>query len=344
MAKTTAFAYNTGSTISGTNQVGSLAVGITEQDYSLSPGGVTWWMGPDEELGYVIAVPVSGNTQPTQLPGITASLGFFRTTDFTDSTFISIAQYISNLYGNPQTFSSASDASIWLTNNGFWNSYVFPILYLDAGNPLSYPGSGTVWTDLISGNTFNLINGPTYSSDNGGKINFTASSGQYAESLTSLPSLSAWTISVWHYWDGSNTGTSPCIVTEKFPNSNGNINYSLGNNSDTNPLLQNGFFNGGWRNTPTYSLTPNNWYFIVGSYDGSTVRLYVNNVLVESQSYVGLSQSGQQGIILMRRWDNPPGGNWGGSLGTVSIYDRALTSNQISSIWDLTKSRFIGGS
>jgi hypothetical protein len=68
MATTRPFAYNpSASPISGTDQVGTLAVGVTDQDYSVDPGGIKWWMGPDEELGYVIAVPVSGNTQPTPL-------------------------------------------------------------------------------------------------------------------------------------------------------------------------------------------------------------------------------------------------------------------------------------
>lgn len=65
MATTRPFAYNTGLPIDGTIQVGSLAIGDSQQDYSSNPGGVTWWMGPDEELGYVIADPVSGNTQST---------------------------------------------------------------------------------------------------------------------------------------------------------------------------------------------------------------------------------------------------------------------------------------
>jgi hypothetical protein len=65
---TTPLAYNPSlSSIDGTDQVGTLAVGITQQDYSLSPGGVSWWNGPEESTGYVIAVPVSGNTQPTPL-------------------------------------------------------------------------------------------------------------------------------------------------------------------------------------------------------------------------------------------------------------------------------------
>lgn len=125
MATTTPLAYNPSlSPIDGTTQVGQLAVGTANQDYSISPGGVTWWMGPDEDLGYVIAVPVSGNTQPTQIPGVFASVGFFRSEDLTDNSFIGIAEYVANEYGSPQTFTSASDASDWLTNNGFWNTFI----------------------------------------------------------------------------------------------------------------------------------------------------------------------------------------------------------------------------
>ena len=47
------------------------------------------------------------------------------------------------------------------------------VLALDAGNPKSYPGSGTTWTDLSGrGNTGTLTNGPTYSSTNGGSLSF----------------------------------------------------------------------------------------------------------------------------------------------------------------------------
>jgi hypothetical protein len=64
---TTPIAYNTGSAISGTIQVGNLAVGTSSLDYSSNPGGVRWWMGPDDSTGYVIAIPISGGTQPTNV-------------------------------------------------------------------------------------------------------------------------------------------------------------------------------------------------------------------------------------------------------------------------------------
>jgi len=47
------------------------------------------------------------------------------------------------------------------------------VLYLDAANNKSYPGSGTTWYDL-SGNENHgtLVNGPTYSSENCGSLVF----------------------------------------------------------------------------------------------------------------------------------------------------------------------------
>jgi hypothetical protein len=47
------------------------------------------------------------------------------------------------------------------------------VLYLDAANSKSYPGTGTVWTDLSTqGNNGTLTNGPVYSSANKGSIVF----------------------------------------------------------------------------------------------------------------------------------------------------------------------------
>ena len=324
MSTTRPFAYNTGSPIGGTIQVGDLAVGYPTTGYT----GTEWWNGPDEELGYVIAQPVSGDTQPTPVFGQTASVGFFRTNGFDDNEFIDIANILLN-----SNYDNAPDASTGLTTNGYWNSYLIPILSLDAGNPLSYPGTGTVWTDIIGGKTFNLVNGPGYDPSNGGKFYFYAPGGQHAICNTSLPSLSTWTVGVWHYYTGSETGSAPCIVTETFVG--GGINYSLGKN---NGPFSVGFFNGGWQVTDGYSLTPNNWYFIVGTYDGSTINLYVNNTLVDSTNYVGSPTSSGSGIRLMERWDLAD--YWDGYLSIVNIYDKALNPSQITSYWNSTKSRF----
>lgn len=52
MATTRPFAYNLGSPIGGTEQLGNLAIGTPTSGFTESP---KFWNGPDEDLGYVIA-------------------------------------------------------------------------------------------------------------------------------------------------------------------------------------------------------------------------------------------------------------------------------------------------
>jgi hypothetical protein len=328
------FAYNPppNAVIAGTEQVGSLAVGTPTSGFTSNP---QFWNGPDEELGYVIAKPISGNTQPTPILGVFASVGFLGTKNMSnplsEATFVELTNSSFN-----QNFSSATDASIWLTNNGFWNSYITPVLYLDAGNVASYPGTGTVWTDLVGGKQFNLINSPTYDSGNGGKIQFQSSISQYAECSTSLTSLPEFTTSVWQNWDGVNTGEFPCILTEVY--TGGVLNYVMGKLQGG--VAQSGYFNGGFQISPQFTLSANTWYNIVTTCDSSqVVKVYLNNVLISTTSTTGAQpSSSNSGIRLMRRWDFAE--FWGGYLSTVGIYNKALDSTQISSIFNSTKSRY----
>lgn len=119
MATSRPFAYNTGSGITGTVQFGYLAVGTPTAGFSAT--GLEWWNGPDEDLGYVIAQSVPEDTQPTPVPGVSASVGFFRSSTLTDPSFISIANAVAGPSG---PFASGSAAKTWLNANGYWTSYV----------------------------------------------------------------------------------------------------------------------------------------------------------------------------------------------------------------------------
>ena len=214
------------------------------------------------------------------------------------------------------------------------------VLSLDAGNPASYPGSGTTWTDTVGSVPFTLYSGVTYNSANGGYLTFDSGAGQYAQG-PSIAQLPTWSVEVWHYYTGNNTGTSPCIVTEAF--GGGGINYTLGAINNTTTDLEAGWYNGGaWIYTGTsYNLTPNTWNQIVGTYDGTYPKLYVNNTLVATGITSGGSayESGQ-GIRLMNRWDSGITDLWGGNLAIVKIYDGALGDAGVSAEWNTHRARF----
>ena len=62
--------------ISGTIQVGDIAIGEPTTGFTYSP---LFWNGPDEELGYVIVYPVPAGDHPTPILGVTSYLGFYGT-------------------------------------------------------------------------------------------------------------------------------------------------------------------------------------------------------------------------------------------------------------------------
>jgi hypothetical protein len=116
LATTRSFAYNDGTGITGTSQIGFIAVGSEPADYG---GDVKWWNGPDEDPGYVIC-HVSGDRTAAKgsviVPGPT--IGFWRSDLKTDQSFIDLCNGLFD-----QGFSNVIDAKNWLNNNGYWTSY-----------------------------------------------------------------------------------------------------------------------------------------------------------------------------------------------------------------------------
>jgi hypothetical protein len=216
-------------------------------------------------------------------------------------------------------------------------SLTAPVLSLDAGDPASYPGTGTTWTDTVGSMPFTLVNGPTYNSANGGYIQFNPGSGQYAQSYSTLGTLANWSIEAWHYYDGTNTSSGPNIFTE-YQYGGGTINLGLGSNSGDSDL-QTWWYGGGFHTTAPYTLTPGAWYQIVGTFDGTTLNLYVNNTLVQTATEPpGGAANPAIGYGLMTRWD--PGGLWGGRLAIVNIYNSALTGVEVTQNFNFYRSRF----
>ena len=164
------------------------------------------------------------------------------------------------------------------------------------------------WVDSVSSKSFTLYGSPTWSSTNGGQFRFDKNSSQYAECMSSLPSLSSFTLQgVFKLHSISALGS--CLITEKWP-AISHINYAIGFINGTGQIDA-GFFDqaqGYWNVlSATTSPTTNTWYDVTMTFYGPTreLKVYLNGSLVTSLAVLGSAVSDGQGIRIARRWDNP---------------------------------------
>lgn len=213
------------------------------------------------------------------------------------------------------------------------------VLYLDAANLKSYPTTGTTWADLsgtISGGT--LTNGPIYDSSNGGSIVFDGIDDYVDCGLASniITNTSAITVESWvktnvinSYKKIITTGVSNDVIQ--------GVYFSIG----SEPLYKTYLglkLNGSLTAAGTpYNLLTTSFNHVLGTYDGSNIKLYVNGVLLSTQSASGTIGTGGN-FRISGYWNGNE--NWYGNIGVVRIYNKALTSNEVIQNYNATKQRF----
>ena len=79
----------------------------------------------------------------------------------------------------------------------------------------------------------------------------------------------------------------------------------------------------------TAGLTTNTWTHVAGTYDGTTLRLYVNGVQVGSQAKTGSMPVSANPLQI--GGDSIYGQYFPGSIDEVRVYNRALSATEIQS-------------
>jgi hypothetical protein len=347
MAISRPFSYNTGNQMPGSVQYGNVAAGKPVTGFDPQ----NWWNGPDETSGYIIAreYPQSGRTGAGGSITTGANLGFWRTTEKTDASFIELAEYVASSYNDSQDFNSTFSAKNWLLSNGLWTSYSEPIVYdgmvfyMDASNIISYSGEGIVWGDLSgSGNSGTLTNNPTFDSGNNfGSMNFSGTNDFVSIPFNSesMDFSDAQTICMW---------------------------LKPGVGSD---LLRRNPYNQAYGGSGTITHEPNrsfNYYF--GTHGGNATP-YVGRgsgftLLPEELGFIAVSRS--QTLDLCRWYKNDGNGNFNtaggysatnngnspiliangytnrfvGDIYMLFVYNKYLTGEQILQNYNATKIRF----
>lgn len=210
------------------------------------------------------------------------------------------------------------------------------IVCVDAADLRSYPGSGTVWSDLSNNNNNGtLLNAPTYSNSNIGNLTFTAANSQYG-TIPPIASLTTFTAEVWtNFTTLPTSGTLPTMFTDIYTGTV--VNFSIGV-VQSPPFITGGFYSGGWHTPAGFTPVTNTWYQFAVTYDGATVILYVNGIAFSALSYAGTPASSGAGMRIARRWDTADYIN--GSIPVVKLYNQALTAVQIAQNFNALRGRY----
>jgi hypothetical protein len=226
------------------------------------------------------------------------------------------------------------------------------VLDLDAGQALSYKTTGTVWTDLSGiGNTASLINGPTYSSANGGTIVFDGTNDAVKIPLSiSLKPLN-FTFDIWAKTSAT-TGNLMMFSShyESFGTLSG-IRCGITSELIITGGLRRYYFTTYLNNTreSISSTDPssyiNSWINLSGTWNGTTKNIYLNGQSIGSQIVAGEVHSQLNDFYLGNNSDEIANNNYGnsvfnGSIGAFKFYNRALTAAEILQNYDALKHRF----
>ena len=225
------------------------------------------------------------------------------------------------------------------------------VLCLDAANPRSYPGSGTIWSDISRrGNSGVLTNGPTYNSANGGSIVFDGID-DFSTS-GNIGTINAFTISIWFYPTSVTNYENPIDCNYNFNGIAGNVGprlemYDIGrlvwvwsgdttgnSNFYVSDALESGLISNTWHNAVISRSSDNS---ILNYLDGELKTTAITTFGTPSATFVnvfsnvtigkGFSIGGAERIYT-------------GRVANTLIYNRALSLPELNQNYNATRTRF----
>jgi RHS repeat-associated protein len=140
-----------------------------------------------------------------------------------------------------------------------------------------------------------------------------------------IGSLPRWTLEAWINPSGNQT-TDAAVISDVYSSL---VNYALWFNfSGSTPLgLVTGFYDGAWHTTNPVNVGLGSWTHVASTYDGSTIRLYIDGSLQSSLSYTASPVSNGIGLRIGRIWNGT--NDFLGNIDEAAVYPIALPSSRI---------------
>jgi hypothetical protein len=208
------------------------------------------------------------------------------------------------------------------------------VLCLDAGNTLSYPGSGNVWNDLSgNGNNGTLVNS-SFSNQNKGSLYLNGSNTyiSFNKNVSDFNIQSNATLSLWANVSlaGAWRGFFGFASTSGF--SGNAANFSVDFVSGTNQLRV-------WKNNTAFYAntipTTNTWYYYTIASSATGFFCYINDFAAGAAFTTG-NITVAQSLIIGDNWDP----NVQAYIGQCHMYNKTLSEQEIQQNYNALKGRF----
>jgi hypothetical protein len=239
-----------------------------------------------------------------------------------------------------------TDDEIMQNYDAIKNKYIYSvpivtsglILNYDAGSILSYPGSGSTWTDLSSSARHGTITEAVY----GG----TGSTGYFAfdgsndvvTSSTFTPNVTNKTLAGW------------VKLSSTAQTGGGLITLEVSGGASFDSIVYNETSNGWGFGSNSYARTAwsgisetstSTWVYIAATYSDNNYKLYRNGILIlNTTSFATYNFNAAGNALVGKRHTGGSGAHLAGQISHAAIYNRALTSTEVLQNFNAMKGRY----
>jgi hypothetical protein len=206
------------------------------------------------------------------------------------------------------------------------------VLYLDAANPKSYPGTGTGWSDLSGlGNNGTLINGVTYSNANLGTFTFDGVDDYMTTPLSTA--FQDFTVCVWFRQSGG------AIAFQRLVDKSYINGFWIGRSSTNANTWGGGIKETGSPFGRFITLTDGQWHYLAYRRQGTTHTIFGDGITnTTSGTVTGTALDTTQMQIGLAVADSATVFN--GNIPVVKVYNRALQDSEILQNFNALRGRF----
>ena len=268
---------------------------------------------------------------------ITVLKGIFETVAVAEDGIINVQNYIEGELGSDYVGQSMTFAG---TNSSF--PVPNSIINLDAGNSLSYAGTGTTWFDMTANDLDASLTNMSYT-DPYFTFNGTNATASIADNALLEPGTGDFTLEAWVYY--STIAGSQRTFISKTNNGGGASDWSYGLRTNSAGATYIEVGNGTTSITsPSYTVSTGQWYHIVGVWTNvasNSIALYINGVSEGSNSHSFTSVKNSTNPLYLGSYNGGEYPQWfDGRMSAVRYYNKALTAGEVTQNFNSLRGRF----